>query len=419
MPELNLLMERASLLLQQKRYRDAEIVIRQVLEQEPRNERALSLLGRCYLNSKRLDEGIAVVQQAISVNPNNSFYFYLLGYGYYHKHQKDPAIANLKKAISLYPYEGEYFGLLSFILIEQNLFEEALDYANQGLATDAENITCLNARSTALNKLRRTEDAIDTMQDALAQDPDNEMTHATAGWNFLEKGKHKEAEKHFMEALRINPNYTSARAGLKEALKSRIPPYKWLLQYSFWIRTKSRGIQRALPIILYVVFRMLIAIFQKNDATEDIALALGGLYILLLILSWTINPLANFFLLFHNTGKYALTNTEKWASINVFFAMIAGIALMLIAGLTNLVENTPYVNLFIAGMVCLSLALPLGRINYPIRLGKENKDWMLPALLVTGVASLLVFAVAPAIAVTLFVIYGGAFVIYSWIGIFR
>jgi Tfp pilus assembly protein PilF len=71
------------------------------------------------------------------------------------------------------------------------------------------------------------------MQTALSQDPDNEMTHATFGWNLLEKGRHKEATKHFLEALRIEPDYSSARSGLKEALKSKVPPYRWLLQYSF------------------------------------------------------------------------------------------------------------------------------------------------------------------------------------------
>jgi hypothetical protein len=45
------------------------------------------------------------------------------------------------------------------------------------VAIDAESIICLNARSISLNKLKRTEDAIATMQHALAQDPDNAVTH--------------------------------------------------------------------------------------------------------------------------------------------------------------------------------------------------------------------------------------------------
>ena len=69
-----------------------------------------------------------------------------------------------------------------------------------------------------------TDEAIQTMEYALAQDPENELTHATVGWNYLEKGKHKIAVNHFREALRIDPNYNNAKDGLKESLKSKIAP---------------------------------------------------------------------------------------------------------------------------------------------------------------------------------------------------
>ena len=241
MTDLQVLLERADLLLDQGRYKDAEAALKKVLEQEPQNDYALALLARCYLNNKRYEDGITIIQQAIALNPENSFYYYLLAFGFYHQNNSLAAIANLEKAIQLFPYNAEYFGLLAYIFIEERNFEKALEKADEGLAVDAENSTCLNARSTALNKLGRMEAALETMQDALAQAPDDEMTHATVAWNLLEKGAHKEAAHHFLEALRINPNYATAKAGLKEALKSKILPYKWLLQYSFWVQNRGKG----------------------------------------------------------------------------------------------------------------------------------------------------------------------------------
>jgi tetratricopeptide (TPR) repeat protein len=151
-----------------------------------------------------------------------------------------PARDNLSKAIRLNPYNPEYFGILSFIYLNEKNYEVALQNANEGLELDPENITCLNARSRALNKLKRTDEAVDTIGDSLSKDPDNEFTHATMGWNYFERGDQKKAAKHFREALRTNPNYESARLGLKESLKSNFTPYKLVIQFGMWMSEKGK-----------------------------------------------------------------------------------------------------------------------------------------------------------------------------------
>ena len=59
--DATVLLERANLLLEQGRYGDAEKHIKQVLEQEPQNDYALSVLARCYLNSGEHDKGIEII----------------------------------------------------------------------------------------------------------------------------------------------------------------------------------------------------------------------------------------------------------------------------------------------------------------------------------------------------------------------
>jgi len=414
--ETQVMLDRANLLLQQKRYKDAETHIRQVLEQDPENDYALSLLARCYFDSKQYDKGIEAIQQGIAIGPNESFYFYLLAFGYYQKNNAAASIQNLTKAIELNPYIAEYFGLLAFVLIEQRRFEEGLQKANEGLALEADNLTCLNARSTALNKLKRTDDAIDTMNTALSHDPDNEVTHSTIGWNLLERGRHKDAQKHFMEALRINPNFSSARSGLKESLKSKLVLYRWLLQYSFWVHNKGRNFQVAVPIILYITFRVLISISEANKGTESIAWILGGIYIFIVVTSWTIGSIANFVLLFHPLGKHSLSNTEKWSAINSVSALVIGIAVMLLSGFAS---GTDYEGgAFLAGIICLSLALPLGQIEYPVQI--KNQKWKAVyavALIAVGLLAILIFAISPLNFMPLFVVYGIAFMIYNWAGL--
>jgi tetratricopeptide (TPR) repeat protein len=418
---MDVILDQAKLLLDQGRPKDAEVKIKQFLQQEPNNDYALSLLARCLYERKQYDEGIKVIQDAISFAPQQSFYFYLLAFGFYQKENSFLAIDNLNKAIGLNPYHAEYYGLLSFVLLGDKNFKEALAKANEGLAIEAENITCLNARAMALNKLKKTDEAIATMQHALAQDPDSEFTHTTIGWNLLERGRHNEAAKHFREALRINPVLLNAQSGLKEALKSKIPPYKWLLQYSFWVNNQGKKLKRAMPIILYVAFRLLILIFHQNSATESLAWIAGGVYLLFVIASWTMNSIANFFLLFHPDGKYALSNTEKWSAITVVTAMLSGFIVLSLSLFTNIGRGTDYeFAILAAGLVCLSLALPLGEIDYPIRFKKTNKRNLFSLTLAgLGLLSLLFAAFFPAQSLVVMVVYGIAFILYNWSGALR
>jgi len=418
---MNVILDQARLLLEQGRPKDAEVKIKQYLQQEPDSDYALSLLARCLYDRKEFDEGIAVIQQAISFNPAESFYFYLHAFGHYQKNNSFLAIDNLNRAIQLNPWHAEYYGLLSFVLLGDKKFTEALQKANEGLAAEAENITCLNARSMALNKLKKTDEAIATMQNALAQDPDSEFTHTTIGWNLLERGKHKEAAAHFREALRINPVLQNAQSGLKEALKSKIPPYKWLLQYSFWVNNQGKRLKTAMPIILYIVFRVLITIFRQNSATAGLVWVVAGIYLLFVIGSWTMNSIANFFLLFHPDGKYALSKTEKWSAITVVTAMLSGITILALALFTPLANGTRYEEgFFAAGLVCLSLALPLGEIDYPIRFSTNNKRNIFSLILAgTGLLSLLSAVFFPAQALIVMAVYGAGFLLYNWSGVLR
>lgn len=410
--------ERANLLLRQGRINDAITQLKNALQQNPDNDEALSVYARCFFEKKEFDEGIKTVLQAIAIAPDNHYYFYLLAFGYYRKNNNIKAIEYLNQSIQLNPWFSEGYGLLALVFIEDKAFEKALQKANEGLAVDPENITCLNARSVALNKLKRTDDAIATMQYALSQDPDNEFTHATVGWNYLEKGKNNIAAGHFREALRINPNNANARRGLKEALKSIIPPYRWLLQYSFWINNKGKKARWVIPLGLYFAVRIFATALRSNSATQTIGGILIGLYLLFVLTSWIIHPLANFFLLFHKDGKHAVDTTEKWSAITVVGALLAGTALFGIAFAISKGElNEP---LLVAAIAFWAMALPLGSIQYPLSFtaytGRNKMAMVLVAMaLLTVVFSFINLDIAIGIG-TVFIL---VFVINSWVAIFR
>lgn len=412
------LLERAQLLLAQGRPKDAERQLADALRIDPENDYALGLLARCKYDQKQIPAGIEAVKSAIRIMPGEGYYYYLLAFGYYQLDQHEPALRFLQRAVELSPWSAEFFGLWGLVLLEEKKFELALQKANEGLAVEAENITCLNVRSTALNKLRRTDDAMETMQDALNQDPENAWTHTTVGWNLLEKGRHNDAATHFREALRLQPNLEGAREGLKQAMKSKIPPYKWLLQYSFWINNKGKNARWAIPVGIYIGVQVLSRLsFEGGGNLVMIGYFVAALYLLFVITSWVINPLANFFLLFYKDGKYALSQREKINAIALVVALTTGLALMVI----GILLPEPSLVIIKAGLVAMSLGLPLGHMHFPLRIkGNSWVQWFSIALVVLGgvtiVASL---AASGQQADSLQNIYLVAFILYTWASVFR
>lgn len=410
--------ERANLLLKQGRVNDAITQVKNALQQNPDNDEALALYARCYFNKKEFDDGIKITLKAIAIDPDNHYYFYLLAFGYYRKNKSLQAIESLQKSIAINPFFSESYGLLSHVLSDEKAFEKALQKANEGLAFDPENITCLNARSIALNKLKRTDDAIATMQFALAQDPDNDFTHSTVAWNYLEKGKNKIAATHFKEALRINPNNSNARRGLKEALKSIIPPYRWLLQYNFWINNKGKKARWAIPIAFYLIVKIFSTALQSNTTTQTLGGAIVGLYLLFVLTTWLINPMANFFLLFHKDGKYAIDATEKWTAITVVSSLLIGVVLFSVAWvITSGKIDPPFM---VAAIAFWAMALPLGNIQYPLSFTAHTAKNKLAILLVCLALFTIIFSfINLNIAIGAGLIFILLFVINSWVSIFR
>jgi hypothetical protein len=204
-----------------------------------------------------------------------------------------------------------------------------------------------------------------------------------------------------------------AREGLKQALKSKIPPYRWLLQYSFWISNKGKYARWAILLGIYFGVQAIGQLSKRGgENIANIGMAVVGVYILFVIMSWVINPLANLFLLFHKDGKYALSKREKINAVCAVAVLLSGLA-MVTSGLF-LPEN-PGLIIVMAGLVALSLALPLGHMEFPLRLkGNNAVQWFSIGLVLFGLAIIFILFSGLPIPETVMWTYFISFVVYTW-----
>jgi tetratricopeptide (TPR) repeat protein len=401
------ILQRAELLRRQKRYKDAEQQLGILLKIDPQDVDGLIILGHCKIDTHQLVEANSILKQCLQYDANNDYVFYLLAFANYQDSNNQLALNYLTQALAIFPYNAGYFALQAHIRLEQNEFGFALNAANEGLAVDAESVSCLNARSTALFRLNRKEEAYETINEALELDPEDYSTHTNYGWHYLEKGKYKNATNHFKEALRLNPNYAYAKQGYKAALKSRMPFYRWILQYSLWIGRQQRSVRIGIPVGLWLLVNIISSV-KNNPFLKYLGLSVLIVYILFVIMSWLGSAFANLYLLFTPHGKYILDKSERYSAIAVGVFMGLGILLLIPAFTIN-------ENLFVLAAIVASLAMPCNELAFPIKLFKGSGRLIsVHIMLILGIATCISMFVNIDVATFFGVIYFIFFVGFMW-----
>ena len=196
------ILSRAGLLIQQQRYADAEKELSTLMASYPNDAHVLAMLAEVNLQQDKLVNAQSIIQSAIGLAPDTAYLFYIRSRIEIHLDDYTAAEKSVRQAIALDPLDADHFALLANIALVRKDFEDALAYADKALSLDAENISAINSRSTALSKLNRKEESYQTIEGALREDPNNAYTHANYGWTLLEKGNHQKALEHFKEALK-------------------------------------------------------------------------------------------------------------------------------------------------------------------------------------------------------------------------
>lgn len=401
-------LSKVEILIQQKKFGEAEKLLSDLLTEDSNNIHFLSLLSEVYLQQDKFDNANRIIESAIGLSPDAPHLFYIKSRIAIQQDNLNEADKNISHAIELDPYDADYFALLANIKIGKKQFENALESANRALDIDAENILALNTRSTALNKLNRREESFETIEGALREDPNNAYTHANYGWGLLEKGDHKKALEHFKVALTNNPTFDYAQSGMLEALKATNPIYRLFLKYSFFMSNLTTKYQWGAIIGFYLGFKVLRTVAKNNEALQPYLIPLIVVLALIAFSTWVIAPISNLFLRFNKYGQLLLSKKEKMSSNFVAISLVlffVGLPLYFI------MSDEKMLTIAVFGF---AMMLPFGTMFSP----SKNKYGLLIytiALAITGLIAIgLTFSTGEMFnLMTVFFIFG--FIAFQWV----
>ena len=373
---------RAELLLQQGRFPDAERELGQLLSNDPRHPLAHAMMAHAMLGQLRLNDAEYAAREAVRGAPDEPFAHYAVAAVLRERRRFAEAAQAIQAAIALNPYAAGQFALLAQIRCDQREWSAALAAADQGLAIDPEHPACVNLRAIALVHLGRRGEAAAVVQGALDKDPENAVTHANQGWNYLHNNDPKKALEHFREALRLEPGNEWARAGIVEAMKARNPIYRVMLAYFLWMSRLSGRTQMAIVLGGWFGQNALRGAARTNPQLAPYVLPIIICYAVFVWMTWLANPLFNLTLRLSRYGRHALTREQTVTSNWIFALLLLGIAAVaslfagfaewkLSAALTALLLTIPVSTIWLcdrgwprwanvaiaAGMACVGIAL--------------------------------------------------------------
>jgi tetratricopeptide (TPR) repeat protein len=349
-------LQRGMLLKQQRRYAEAESYFRDALSQNPNDAFAFMQLAQCQLQlPNRARDALESIGRALAIEPNEAPHHAMRAFILCVLHRTAEALKSADAGIELDPSSSYCFTARAQALLELERWRDAEAAARQALALDADNSSAANQLAHALRLQNKMAENAGHIAGMLARDPEDASTHCSAGWAALQRGRHRVAEQHFLEALRLEPESEYARQGLLNSFRARSPFYRGYLAYCFWLQQIGRKMRIAFVVGVLVFVNFARVMFMGPLA--PLATVAFVVYLLFVLWVWLARPAGNFILLFDRFARHALKRAEKIEAMLVGGALCVGLPLLVTgASLQSLGLSFPAISL-IASAFPMSMTL--------------------------------------------------------------
>ena len=330
---------RAWSLYELERFDSAIRVCRDVLRYAPGDAEATALLSLCLVETGRPEEARTAATDAVSLNPHLPLARSALVQAHLSIEDVPAARSAAEEWLRLAPQSADALRTRAWISYLEGDNPTASLLLDQALAVDPDFQDAKLLRTLVLSSAGQTGEALAAADDGLRDAPDDAEAHSAKGIVYMEASNIRFAELAFREALRIQPDNEHAQAGLKETLRRRFPPYRWLCREP---GHDAKNIPQWVGPVALIGLSCLFAavVFRLVPAKLTTSVTL--------LPFWLIQAMpvaANASLLFHPLGRLVLSRAEKIEAaglVAVLALCITGLVLMRPLGLPEWSAGLPF-----------------------------------------------------------------------------
>lgn len=333
-PSAQACFERGQLLRRQQRHEDAARMFQQALQADPNHAPSYAMLALCWMREEgKKAQTVEAARRAVALEPEDSFMRGVLALAIANSakdgqdHILQQARLEATEAVKLDPDDDFVHTVEAQIYLRLRKYPEAEASARRALALDTENAVATEVLSAALLMQHKDADNEHLVRYQLENNPEDDSSHTSAGWRALMQGNHREANKHFLEALRLNAMNEGARLGLVESYRARSWVYGGYLRFAHAMNRFTEGTQTAIMIGGYLAYRALYSTLKS--VSPGLAWTVVALWLTLVFWSHLARGFGSFFMLFDVFARRALKPLEKWEGIAVGGVTLAALLWLL------------------------------------------------------------------------------------------
>jgi tetratricopeptide (TPR) repeat protein len=404
-PSAQACFERGQLLRRQQRHEDAARMFQQALQADPNHAPSYAMLALCWMREEgKKAQTVEAARRAVALEPENSFMRGVLALAIANSakdgqdHVLQQARLAATEAVQLDPDDDFVHTVEAQIYLRLRKYPEAEASARRALALDTENTVATEVLSAALLLQHKDADNDHLVRYQLENNPEDDSSHTSAGWRALMQGNHREANKHFLEALRLNAVNEGARLGLVESFRARSWVFGGFVRFSHAMSRFSPRAQQAIFIGGLIAFQTL---YRTLAAVSPfLASVVVGVWLTFVMWSHLARGFSSFFMLFDKFARRSLRPREKAEGLVVGGTTLFALLLLLLGLVLPGLWQSASLALFCSALVSASAFTNehhLGKYVYAVAAGVAGAGAVLavlgvitPALTVVGTVALLV-----------------------------
>jgi cellulose synthase operon protein C len=193
---------------------EAEQQYKHAIDVEPKNPAPRAALVRLLMQEGKKDEIESLLRQTKKDLADNPEGYRMLGDFYFATNDLDKATNEYTSLYSDHPKDPQVRKNYIQLLILKNRLDEATKLDNEILKSNPQDVEGLIFKAQVQLRQNDAGGAVDSLQKALHNDPDNAAAHYQLGLAFMQQRNEARAEAEWHEAVRIRPDLTDAQRAL-------------------------------------------------------------------------------------------------------------------------------------------------------------------------------------------------------------
>jgi cellulose synthase operon protein C len=193
---------------------EAEQQYRHAIEVSPKNPVPRAALAALLMRENRKSDAEAFLRQTKKDFPDDSEGYCMLGDFYFQNGDIDRAVAEYASLYSEHPKDFKVKKNYVQLLILKGRYDEASQLDNEILKSNAHDTDAQVYKGEIQLHQHDTTGAVNSLQSALHNDPENAVAHYQLGLAFAQQNDAARAESEWREAARLRPNMVEAQRAI-------------------------------------------------------------------------------------------------------------------------------------------------------------------------------------------------------------